>query len=446
MRAGGGSIMCFGAMTKNVAVNYLQRCCYWRIVRMEGQETSSSETHLDFSVLPDVPLLRVLDYLPGLQIEKCRGISRLFHGRIDMNRKSLPTVQVEPTVFITIFFKDRKPCWRRYGAAPLKKALKRFDHMFPRMQVESLHLELEYFDDTTFHQLLKRFEDFNVKCKNLLVVTEGQKFQWKDLRSMLLQLEPENFSFMLRGENTPLTSSFWQDKCIRDRQELCISAKNVSFDDQVLLNFASLNYMLGRTACTFNGIASFLNEWKAGTREVTKIRLWVQSDLNIRAFFAMLSWNVKIPTSDYGDDFEYHTVITNSLGKKLELWIEEITKTKDFCFEMMDDDYYDGLYPSWDDRFFSDHNQYDDRLRLRDAPAREFLDFFWSLLSGRLETNTWRFTPLFFSSSKMTNEFSFIFRADDAEIVLKVIRDDYGAGMSYLNGKRNFEKVKRFCI
>ncbi|CAJ0925824.1 unnamed protein product, partial [Mesorhabditis belari] len=212
MRAGGGSIMCFGAMTKNVAegcllpfaqdymapgwslyqdnspvhkskpvmggpmiVNYLQRCCYWRIVRMEGQETSSSETHLDFSVLPDVPLLRVLDYLPGLQIEKCRGISRLFHGRIDMNRKSLPTVQVdsltidqkkvdhelpasdhnEPTVFITIFFKDRKPCWRRYGAAPLKKALKRFDHMFPRMQVESLHLELEYFDDTTFHQLLK---------------------------------------------------------------------------------------------------------------------------------------------------------------------------------------------------------------------------------------------------------------------------------------------------
>ncbi|CAJ0931289.1 unnamed protein product, partial [Mesorhabditis belari] len=277
---------------------------------MEGQETSSSETHLDFSVLPDVPLLRVLDYLPGLQIEKCRGISRLFHGRIDMNRKSLPTVQVEPTVFITIFFKDREPCWRRYGAAPLKKALKRFDHMFPRMQVESLHLELEYFDDTTFHQLLKRFEDFN-----------------------------------FRGENTPLTSSFWQDKCIRDCRELCIGTKNLCFDDQVLLNFASLNYMLGRTACTFNGIASFLNEWKAGTREVTKIRLWVQSDLNIRAFFAMLSWNVKIPTSDYGDDFDYHTVITNSLGKKLELWIEEITKTKDFCFEMMDDDYDEDLYP-----------------------------------------------------------------------------------------------------
>ncbi|CAJ0925832.1 unnamed protein product, partial [Mesorhabditis belari] len=385
---------------------------------MEGQETSSSETHLDFSVLPDVPLLRVLDYLPGLQIEKCRGISRLFHGRIDMNRKSLPTVQVEPTVFITIFFKDRKPCWRRYGAAPLKKALKRFDHMFPRMQVESLHLELEYFDDTTFHQLLKRFEDFNVKCKNLL----------------------------FRGENTPLTSSFWQDKCIRDCRELCISAKNVSFDDQVLLNFASLNYMLGRTACTFNGIASFLNEWKAGTREVTKIRLWVQSDLNIRAFFAMLSWNVKIPTSDYGDDFEYHTVITNSLGKKLELWIEEITKTKDFCFEMMDDDYDEDLYPSWEPSWNPDKYQYDDRLRLRDAPAREFLDFFWSLFSGRLETNTWRFTPLFFSSSKMTNEFSFTFRADDAEIVPKVIPDDYGAGMLYLKGKRNFEKVKRFCI
>ncbi|CAJ0958229.1 unnamed protein product, partial [Mesorhabditis belari] len=136
-----------------------------------------------------------------------------------------------------------------------------------------------------------------------------------------LRLEPENFGLAI----DVLTTSFWQDKCIRDRRGLAITARNLSFDDQVLLNFASPNFMLSDvTACTFAGIASFLNEWGAGIREVTKIRLWVRSDLNIREFFAMLSWNVK-----------------NSLGKKLHLWIEQ-EEAKEFCFEMLED--YDNDY------------------------------------------------------------------------------------------------------
>ncbi|CAJ0958284.1 unnamed protein product, partial [Mesorhabditis belari] len=261
---------------------------------MEAQEIRSSETRLDVAVLPDVPFLRVLNYLSGLQIEKCRGISRLFQQRIDVNRKSLPTVQVysltidqkkvnpepltnnhnevEPTIFIAIE-KD----WSRmkYGAAPLRQALERFNHMFPGMSIKTLHLKLEYFDVATFHQLLKKLEE----CK----------------------LEPENFKLAILGETTLLTSSFWQDKCIRDRRGLAISARNLSFDDQVLLNFASPNFMLSYvTACTFAGIASFLNEWGAGIREVTKIRLRVRSDLNIREFFAMLSWNVKFETKLLG--------------------------------------------------------------------------------------------------------------------------------------------------
>ncbi|CAJ0958283.1 unnamed protein product, partial [Mesorhabditis belari] len=260
---------------------------------MEAQEIRSSETRLDVAVLPDVPFLRVLNYLSGLQIEKCRGISRLFQQRIDVNRKSLPTVQVysltidqkkvnpepltnnhnevEPTIFIAIE-KD----WSRmkYGAAPLRQALERFNHMFPGMSIKTLHLKLEYFDVATFHQLLKKLEE----CK----------------------LEPENFKLAILGETTLLTSSFWQDKCIRDRRGLAISARNLSFDDQVLLNFASPNFMLSYvTACTFAGIASFLNEWGAGIREVTKIRLRVRSDLNIREFFAMLSWNVKFETKEF---------------------------------------------------------------------------------------------------------------------------------------------------
>ncbi|CAJ0958271.1 unnamed protein product, partial [Mesorhabditis belari] len=287
---------------------------------MEAQEIRSSETRLDVAVLPDVPFLRVLNYLSGLQIEKCRGISRLFQQRIDVNRKSLPTVQVysltidqmkvnpepltnnhnevEPTIFIAIE-KD----WSRmkYGAAPLRQALERFNHMFPGMSIKTLHLKLEYFDVATFHQLLKKLEECKVKCQNLLVTTEGKKFDWKDLRLVLLQLEPENFKLAILGETTLLTSSFWQDKCIRDRRGLAISARNLSFDDQVLLNFASPNFMLSYvTACTFAGIASFLNEWGAGIREVTKIRLLVRSDLNIREFFAMLSWNVKFETKLLG--------------------------------------------------------------------------------------------------------------------------------------------------
>ncbi|CAJ0587543.1 unnamed protein product, partial [Mesorhabditis spiculigera] len=51
-----------------------------------------------------------------------------------------------------------------------------------------------------------------------------------------------------------------------------------------------------------------------------------------------------------------------------------------------------------------------------------------------------------FQQTKMTNEFSFTFSADDSREVHQVVPDDYGAGMLYLSGKRNFEKVKRFCI
>ncbi|CAJ0916117.1 unnamed protein product, partial [Mesorhabditis belari] len=236
---------------------------------MEAQEIRSSETRLDVAVLPDVPFLRVLNYLSGLQIEKCRGISRLFQQRIDVNRKSLPTVQVY-SLTIDQMKVNPEPLTNNHNE--VEPTI--FIAIEKGMSIKTLHLKLEYFDVATFHQLLKKFEE----CK----------------------LEPENFGLTILGETTLLTSSFWQDKCIRDRRGLAICASNLSFDDQVLLNFASPNFMLSDvTACTFAGIASFLNEWGAGIREVTKIRLWVRSDLNIREFFAMLSWNVKFETKEF---------------------------------------------------------------------------------------------------------------------------------------------------
>ncbi|CAJ0932259.1 unnamed protein product, partial [Mesorhabditis belari] len=320
---------------------------------------------IDFAVFPDVPLQRVLNYLPGSEVEKCRLISVPLYSQIEKNRQMLNRVEVlsleieqypnceyiddegeqmSSTLDVTIQrkkYEDQEESDDRClypQKLTLEETLELFHHALPRMTIKNLHLRT--LTSFVFRELLTAFVGANVKCENLFAV-QSRGFDIEDLRPMLLQLKPINLSLKVNGNENRLTSDFLRDECIQKRQQLHIEGYPYSgFDDGVLESLSASTALIdGISNCTFEGIAAFLKDWKEGGRDIAVVKFrTLSTGLDVNRLIAMLPWNIPAIQPDPNGVFpiDFAIELQSLEGNSLNLSIQQNTLNDSFTFNLVD--------------------------------------------------------------------------------------------------------------